>query len=61
MAIAYTESINLMDFSAAVIPVTIADKAVDKFDYDYQPLNESDRKNWKACKLNLARSTPIYT
>ncbi|KAL8654303.1 MAG: hypothetical protein Q9210_001584 [Variospora velana] len=38
---AYTESINLMDFSAAVIPVTRADKSVDVFDHGYQPLNDS--------------------
>lgn len=51
---AYTESINIMDYSAAVIPVTRADKSVDVFDYGYQPLNEVDRKNWEACKPILA-------
>ena len=40
MVVAYTESINLMDFSAVVTPVTKADKRVDKFDPKYQPLNE---------------------
>ena len=50
IVVAYTESINLMDFSAVVIPVTKADKRVDKFDAKYQPLNEQDRKNWEACK-----------
>ena len=39
-----------MDYSVAVIPVTIADKTVDLFDHKYQPLNEKDRKNWEACK-----------
>lgn len=48
--VAYSESINLLDYSAAVIPVTRADKSVDKFDHDYHPLNEIDRKNWEACK-----------
>ena len=47
--IAYTESINLLDYSAAVIPVTRADKSVDIFDHDDRPLNEIDRKNWEAC------------
>lgn len=51
--LAYTESINLMDYSAAVIPVTTADKSVDTFDHGYQPLNEVDRKNWEACKWIL--------
>lgn len=45
----YTESINLMDYSAAVIPVTRADQEIDLADDAYQPLSESDRKNWEAC------------
>ena len=48
--IAYTECMNLMDYSVAVIPVTKADKSIDLFDNDYQPLNADDRKNWQACK-----------
>ena len=48
--IAYTEAINLMDFSVAVIPVTKADKSIDLFDHDYEPLNDDDRKNWEACE-----------
>lgn len=48
--IAYTEAINLLDYSAVVIPVTRADKYIDKFDDKYKPLNDLDRKNWKACK-----------
>ena len=50
MSIAYTECINLMDFSVAVIPVSKADKSIDRFDRDYEPLNDVDRKNWEACK-----------
>ena len=49
--IAYTECINLMDYSVAVIPVTEADKLIDLFDNDYQALNVDDRKNWQACKF----------
>ena len=47
---AYTEAINLLDYSATVIPVTKADQTIDKADLDYQPLNEVDAKNWNACK-----------
>lgn len=47
---AYTECINLMDYSVAVIPVTKADKSIDLFDNDYAPLNEVDRMNWESCK-----------
>ena len=42
----YTEVINLLDYSAAVIPVTTADKSVDLIDPNYAPLNDLDAKNW---------------
>ena len=45
IVVAYTESMNLMDFSGVVIPVTKANKWIDKFDTNYQPLKEQDRKN----------------
>ncbi len=48
--IAYTECINLMDYSVAVIPITKADKSIDLFDNDYAPLNEVDKMNWQSCK-----------
>ncbi|KAL8885963.1 MAG: hypothetical protein Q9215_006264 [Flavoplaca cf. flavocitrina] len=56
---AYTESINLLDYSAAVIPVTRADKSVDTIDHDYQPLNEVDRKNWEAYDLETYDGAPV--
>jgi amidase len=39
-----------MDYSAVVIPVTKADKAVDKVDPNHVPLNDVDKLNWEACK-----------
>ncbi|KAL8885970.1 MAG: hypothetical protein Q9192_006559 [Flavoplaca navasiana] len=57
--IAYTESINLLDYSAAVIPVTRADKSVDKFDHGYRPLNEIDRKNWEAYDPETYDGAPV--
>lgn len=47
---AYTEAINLLDYSVVVIPVTKADRTIDKADPDYKPLNDVDAKNWDACK-----------
>ncbi len=43
-----------MDYSAAVMPVTKADKSLDTFDNDYKPLNDEDRKNWEACTFMFA-------
>jgi amidase len=42
----YTECINLLDYSAAVIPVTTADKSIDIIDPRYTPLNDLDAQNW---------------
>ena len=44
---AYTEVVNLLDNSVAVVPVTTADKSVDVFDETYEPLNDLDAQNWK--------------
>ena len=52
---AYTEAINLLDYSVTVIPVTKADQNVDKADPDYKPLNDVDAKNWNACKCRAPR------
>ncbi|KAI9779264.1 MAG: hypothetical protein M1839_007516 [Geoglossum umbratile] len=56
---AYTESINLMDYSVAVIPVTKANKDIDKFNKDYKPLNETDCKNWEAYDADIYDGAPV--
>lgn len=56
---AYTECINLLDYSAFVIPVTTADKSIDHFDHKYKPLNDIDRKNWEACE-SLSILFPVH-
>ena len=39
-----------MNYSAVVIPVTVADKTVDLVDNTYKPISEADERNWNACK-----------
>lgn len=39
----YASAINLLDFTSVVVPVTFADKAVDKKKEGYQPLNDLDK------------------
>lgn len=53
--LAYTECINLLNYSACVIPVSTANKDIDVFDKGYRPLNETDRKNWEACKFGNSK------
>ena len=47
---AYTEAINLLDYSVVVIPVTKADKNLDKPNKSFTPLNDLDAQNWAACR-----------
>jgi amidase len=43
--------VNLLDYSAAVLPVTNVDKGVDVVDVGYKPMNGVDEKVWQACKF----------
>ncbi|KAL8808787.1 MAG: hypothetical protein Q9223_005987 [Gallowayella weberi] len=56
---AYTEPINLLDYSAVVIPVTKAEKLIDKFDRGYKPMNEKDRKTWEAYDPETYDGAPV--
>lgn len=38
----YASAINLLDFTSVVVPVTFADKNIDKKDTSYKPLNKMD-------------------
>ncbi len=55
----YTESINLLDYSAAVIPVTTADKSVDIVDPNYIPFNDVDAKNWAWYDADAYDGAPV--
>ncbi|KKK23877.1 hypothetical protein AOCH_002908 [Aspergillus ochraceoroseus] len=43
----YTSSINVLDYAAVVIPVTVADKEIDVVSPDFEPLGENDDLNMK--------------
>ncbi|CZS96825.1 probable glutamyl-tRNA(Gln) amidotransferase subunit A [Rhynchosporium graminicola] len=44
----YSIWVNLLDYSAAVLPVTLVDKNVDVVGEGYKPLNDTDHKVWEA-------------
>ncbi len=46
----YTSQWNLLDYPAAVFPVTRVDPEMDAKDEDYVPLNEKDEYNHELCK-----------
>ncbi|RTE76518.1 hypothetical protein BHE90_008999 [Fusarium euwallaceae] len=56
---AYTEAINLMNYSAVVIPVTQADEKIDVFDESYEPLGENDKLNWESYDPAIYHGAPV--
>lgn len=50
MRLGYTEIADLLNFTAVAIPITTVDKSVDQTPDKFEPLNDEDLKNWKACK-----------
>ncbi|KAG8159868.1 hypothetical protein KVR01_010505 [Diaporthe batatas] len=57
--IAYTESLNLLNYSVAVIPVTKADKSLDPIDTNYKPRGKADRSNWEAYDPDVYDGAPV--
>ena len=51
LASGYTGWVNVLDYSAAVLPVTIADKSVDVVDEGYQAIGDNDEMIWKLCEF----------
>lgn len=45
--------VNLLDYTAAVLPVTLVDKNIDVVDEGYKPLNDQDEKVFLACELRF--------
>lgn len=46
----YSNLVNLLDFTSIAVPVTFADKNIDKKQDDYKPLNASDKKMHEYCE-----------
>ena len=46
----YSTFVNLLDYTSCVVPVTLADKAVDKYDSQYQPISKLDKEIYETCK-----------
>jgi len=41
--------VNMLDYSAAILPVTTVDKNIDVIDSGYVPINSVDEKVFQAC------------
>ncbi|TRX93444.1 hypothetical protein FHL15_005719 [Xylaria flabelliformis] len=55
----YSEFLNILNYTAVVIPVTKADKHVDTVDKSYQPSSELDRQNWEAYDPEIYDGGPV--
>ncbi|KAM7189482.1 Amidase signature domain containing protein [Rhypophila sp. PSN 637] len=57
--VGYTGVINLLNYSAVTIPVTEADREVDKLDKKYVPSDELDQANWEAYDAEVYDGAPV--
>jgi amidase len=58
----YASTINLLDFTSVVVPVTFADKSIDKVNDSFKALTEIDTIVQKECKyLPLSSLHRIYS
>lgn len=48
----YASAINLLDFTSVVVPVTFADKNVDKKNESFKPISEMDQTVQDECKYS---------
>ncbi|KID87241.1 general amidase [Metarhizium guizhouense ARSEF 977] len=55
----YTKVINVLNYSAVVIPVTKADKSIDIIDGSYHPENGTDQRNWDAYDPEVYDGAPV--
>ncbi|KAF4446798.1 putative general amidase [Fusarium austroafricanum] len=56
---AYTDAMNLTNYTVVVIPTIRADKNIDLFDYSYKPLGDIDKKNWQAYDPDAYDGAPV--
>jgi amidase len=48
----YASAINLLDFTSVVVPVTFANKSIDKKQEGYKPLNDLDKIVQEECEFS---------
>jgi hypothetical protein len=55
----YITAANVIDHATLVIPVTRANQSIDKFDPDYVPAGDLDKKHWESCSF-CSPSHPLF-
>lgn len=59
VVLGYSMVANVLDYSATVFPVTLADQEIDLFQKDYTPLNDLDNRMWRNCKSAPGTHTTV--
>jgi len=49
--VGYSMFVNILDYTAVVVPVTTADKSVDVWPKDAKPLDDTDKATFDCCKF----------
>lgn len=57
----YSTIVNLLDYTACVVPVTTADKNIDLLEKDFKPLSDEDKKVADACGFFYYGSSVSYS
>jgi amidase len=52
----YTVIVNVLDYTATTIPVTVVEKEIDVVDDTFKPLNEIDQKVFESCEQSFPSS-----
>ncbi|KAG2161368.1 hypothetical protein VTO58DRAFT_110168 [Aureobasidium pullulans] len=55
----YASAINLLDFTSVVVPVTFADKNLDKKDESFQPMNDMDKQVQEEYDAEAYHGAPV--
>lgn len=59
LGVVYTPWVNVLDYTAVVVPVTKADAAVDKPEANYQPIGDLDKAIHEEYDPELVQGTPV--
>ncbi|THW90482.1 glutamyl-tRNA amidotransferas-like protein subunit A [Aureobasidium pullulans] len=55
----YASAINLLDFTSVVVPVTFADKKLDKKDESFKPMNDMDKQVQEEYDAEAYHGAPV--
>ena len=52
---AYSAVPSVLDYTTGIVPVTFADRFLDYDLFQYTPISDKDRVNWRLCEQDPSR------